>query len=50
MDTLDSNPYRLTNSQLTQPLPALSAVYCTTCPSVELPTEQAGEVGLVDFL
>ena len=26
--------YRLTNIWLTQPLPALSPVYCTTCPSV----------------
>ena len=34
--------HRLTLRCLTQPLPALSAVYYTTCPSVELPTEQAG--------
>ena len=32
-DRRDSTPFRLPNIWLSQPLPALSAVYCTTCPS-----------------
>ena len=46
-DRRDSTPLRLTNIWLSQPFPALSAVYCTTCPSDKC---RRGEVGRVKCL